>query len=182
MRFLMMRAAGMVSLGLTTVCALPCHAQFYVATDGSDAWSGRLAAPNAKKTDGPFATLTRARNAARTAKQKKHKTVFVRGGTYYLREPVTLTPADSGLSLLAYRGERPLLSGGVPVTGWKRGAGKLWTAPIPKVAPRGASASGVSGASPVRNIRLLRVGVQWQTLARHPNFDAKILTKAAGRS
>jgi hypothetical protein len=33
---------------------------FYVATNGNDAWSGRLAEPNAGKTDGPFATLERA--------------------------------------------------------------------------------------------------------------------------
>ncbi|MFN3422083.1 MAG: hypothetical protein ACK40X_10215, partial [Armatimonadota bacterium] len=33
---------------------------FYVATSGNDAWSGRLASPNRKKTDGPFATLQRA--------------------------------------------------------------------------------------------------------------------------
>ena len=30
---------------------------FYVATNGNDAWSGRLDSPNADKTDGPFATL-----------------------------------------------------------------------------------------------------------------------------
>lgn len=159
---------GVCSLCALSLCAAPGRAQYYVATNGNDAWSGRLPAPNAKKTDGPFATLLRARDAARAATMKKQKTVFVRAGTYYLREPVVLTPADSGLSLLAYRGERPLLSGGVPVTGWKRGAGNLWTAPIPKVAPRGAS-----GASLVRNIRLLRAGGEWQTLARHPNFDAK---------
>ncbi|MBR6481517.1 MAG: hypothetical protein IKT12_07415, partial [Thermoguttaceae bacterium] len=29
-------------------------ASFYVSPDGSDAWSGRLAAPNTEKTDGPF--------------------------------------------------------------------------------------------------------------------------------
>ena len=40
----------------------------FVATDGSDAWSGRLPAPNASHSDGPFATLQRARNAARCPK------------------------------------------------------------------------------------------------------------------
>ena len=82
MKFLTTGAAGMASLGLTLLYALPGHAQFYVATNGSDAWSGRLPAPNAKKTDGPFATLLRARDAARAATMKKQKTVFVRAGTY----------------------------------------------------------------------------------------------------
>ena len=36
-------------------------ANFFVAEDGDDAWSGTLAASNAGKTDGPFATLSRAR-------------------------------------------------------------------------------------------------------------------------
>ena len=31
----------------------------YVATDGNDAWSGRLPAPNREGTDGPLATLAR---------------------------------------------------------------------------------------------------------------------------
>src|SRR5689334_8543500 len=39
----------------------------YVAPDGDDRWSGRLAAPNAARTDGPFATLERARDALRNA-------------------------------------------------------------------------------------------------------------------
>ncbi len=33
----------------------------YVATDGNDAWSGRLAEPAATGDDGPFATITRRR-------------------------------------------------------------------------------------------------------------------------
>ena len=40
-------------------------ADFYVATNGNDAWSGTLPNPNDKATDGPFATLLRARDATR---------------------------------------------------------------------------------------------------------------------
>jgi len=40
---------------------------FHVATNGNDAWSGTLPEPNAAKTDGPFATLRRARDAVRAA-------------------------------------------------------------------------------------------------------------------
>ena len=52
-------------LTLSLVTAAAPAADFYVATDGNDAWSGTLASPNAAKTDGPFATLQRARDAVR---------------------------------------------------------------------------------------------------------------------
>ena len=38
---------------------------FYVSTDGNDRWSGRLSEANDTKTDGPFASLKRARDAIR---------------------------------------------------------------------------------------------------------------------
>ena len=38
---------------------------FHVAPNGRDNWSGTLAAPNAAGTDGPFATIARARDAVR---------------------------------------------------------------------------------------------------------------------
>jgi len=38
----------------------------YVATDGNDVWSGRLAAPSAGRTDGPFATWPLACGATST--------------------------------------------------------------------------------------------------------------------
>jgi hypothetical protein len=40
-------------------------ADFFVAPKGNDAWSGKSPAPNADGTDGPFATLARARAAVR---------------------------------------------------------------------------------------------------------------------
>src|ERR1051325_9494830 len=39
------------------------RADFYVATNGNDTWTGKLPAPNATRTDGPFATPQRARQA-----------------------------------------------------------------------------------------------------------------------
>src|SRR5438309_5729583 len=74
---------------------------FYVAPDGNDAWSGRLLAPDAGKTDGPFATIARARDAVRRLKAadgglRQPATVFIRGGTSFLREPMVLTPEYSG--------------------------------------------------------------------------------------
>ena len=40
-------------------------ATFHVGPEGRDDWSGTLAAPNAAGTDGPFATIARARDAVR---------------------------------------------------------------------------------------------------------------------
>ena len=38
---------------------------FFVSTDGDDRWTGTIPAPNPAQTDGPFASLARARDAVR---------------------------------------------------------------------------------------------------------------------
>ncbi len=58
-------------------------ADFFVAANGSDQWSGQLALPNRAGTDGPFATLVRARDAIRELKHgrdKKEILGMMRGG------------------------------------------------------------------------------------------------------
>ncbi len=108
--------------------AEPTLGVFYVAPNGNDAWSGAIPAPNRTKTDGPFATLARARNAVRALKRKQGgalkqpATVFLRGGTYFLSEPFVLTPEDSGtaacpVTYAAYKNEAPSLSGGQVLRG-----------------------------------------------------------------
>jgi len=121
-------------LGLVLATASAPAATWYVATNGNDAWSGTRpdAAPN--KRHGPFASISKALETARQAKPSKAKTILLRGGTYELAEPVTLTSTDSGsdaahpLTIAAYRKEKPVLSGGRRITGWKQAAGKpqLW--------------------------------------------------------
>jgi parallel beta-helix repeat protein len=130
-----------------------------VATNGNDAWSGTLAAPNAEGTDGPLATLHRARDAARALEGTIR--ILVRGGTYYLAQPLVLGPDDSGSAehpviYAAYPNEQVVLSGGQPVTGWKQGKGGLWVADMPD---KGWS------------FRQLFVGGERQTRARTPNAD-----------
>lgn len=115
----------------------------YVSTEGNNAWSGKMAQPNTQHSDGPFATLAAARDAIRRLKAQgpltRPVTVYVRGGTYILSEPLVFTVADSGtektpISYTAFRGETPLLSGGKRITGWeKAGRGKLWQAQVPGV-------------------------------------------------
>lgn len=116
--------------------------RFYVATDGNDAWSGRLSAANAKGTDGPFATVVRARDAIREIKTAgrfdRPLKVFIRDGLHFQTEPFVLQPEDSGtdvhpVTYTAFPGERPILSGGRRISGWKRGPGKLWIAQLPEV-------------------------------------------------
>ncbi len=105
----------------------------YVAVDGDDAWTGRLAAPNAARSDGPFATVQRARDEARRLGPAEGVTILVRAGTYFLTQPLFLEPQDSGLVVAAYPNERPVLSGGRRVTGWRQGDGNLWQAELAEV-------------------------------------------------
>jgi parallel beta-helix repeat protein len=122
---------------------------FYVSGAGNDAWSGKLAEPNRAKTDGPFATLARARDALRSMQAGKplHQpvTVYVRGGVYTLSAPLVFLPEDSGtaknpITYAAYPGEKVVLSGGRTITGWKKAAEsgeenrpELWTTEVPGV-------------------------------------------------
>ena len=110
------------------VCMAVAHeADFYVSPAGSDKWSGTLAEPNALKTDGPFSSLARARDAVRTFKSKRKSDVLVliRGGTYSLKETIVFGLADSGVgefmvTYAAYPKEKPVFSSSREITGWKR--------------------------------------------------------------
>ena len=81
-------------------------ADFFVAANGNDNWSGKLAAPNAAGNDGPFATLTKAQQAAHAATGAR--TILVRGGTYVLDKPLSFTAADSTRRRLLRRTTSPL--------------------------------------------------------------------------
>jgi hypothetical protein len=112
----------------------------YVATDGRDDWTGNLAAPNEEGTDGPLATLQRAQEVLRGFRKggafdanTPAPVVQVRGGHYTLAEPLVFTPADSGTVWQAYGTERPVLSGGVRITGWKLDGEGRWQAELPEV-------------------------------------------------
>ncbi|MDB4384527.1 right-handed parallel beta-helix repeat-containing protein [Opitutaceae bacterium] len=127
--FLAASLIGVVSLVAQTD---PQGADFYVSPTGSDTWSGRLSAPTHDGTDGPFATLARARDAVRKLKKTKSTNIVVhlRGGTYRLDETVVFGLEDSGegdstITYAAFPGERPILSSGMPIEGWTRVAGKL---------------------------------------------------------
>ena len=113
--------------------------ELFVATNGNDSWSGFLPDPNEAGTDGPLATITGARDAIREMKAKsaleRPVIVTIRGGTYRIMEPIEFLPIDTGSkeSPITYRadpGEKPVVSGGVRITGWKK-TGDVWLADVP---------------------------------------------------
>ncbi len=106
----------------TTTTNIPDNAiVYFVSPEGNDQWSGNLPDPLPSDNDGPFATIKRARDEIRSLKSSEEFNqpvlIFLRGGTYYLEEPLIFNPEDSGtentpISYVAYPGEKPILSGG----------------------------------------------------------------------
>lgn len=118
-------------------------ADFHVAVNGRDTWSGRLPVPAADGRDGPFATIAAARDAVRADKAHgptpRPYTVAIGPGTYELPDTLVLTPADAGtpaapVRYVAATDEQPVLSGGTRLTGWTRGEGNRWRTSVPAVA------------------------------------------------
>ena len=92
--------SSLIINGVAGAQANESEAKFFVSTDGDDGWSGKLEAPNAEKTDGPFATIARARDAIHEMKVDGGLSgpvnVMVRGGTHFLEETIVFGPDDSG--------------------------------------------------------------------------------------
>ncbi|MFA6473049.1 MAG: right-handed parallel beta-helix repeat-containing protein, partial [Candidatus Latescibacterota bacterium] len=113
---------------------------FYVSPGGNDSFSGKSAqvtAPN-----GPFKSIKRAQQAVRDLKAQKKVivpvTVYLLGGRYETTESLVFTPEDSGTEQAtviwaAYKAEKPVISGGKLITGWKQSENGRWTAEVPGV-------------------------------------------------
>jgi parallel beta-helix repeat protein len=165
--------AGAIGENAAGAQALPSGVTLYVAPQGDDRWSGRQAQPTSDGRDGPVASLHRALQIARQLRQAASPktplpvTIVLRGGTYFLTEPVLLTPQDSGsadapLRIEAYPNERPILSGGRRIAGWKAAtlAGQtVWQTHLADV------------QTGQWNFRQLWVNGQRARRARHPNQD-----------
>lgn len=95
----------MIAMGILLTGLSAGAAEFYVAPDGKDG--------NPGTKEKPFATLEAARDAA-----KRGDRIILRGGTNRLDKTLVLGPQHSGVAWTAFQDERPVLSGGVPVTGW----------------------------------------------------------------
>lgn len=101
--------------------------------------------------------------------------IWVRGGEYRLYEPLFLRPEDAGTAISptlieAAPNEQPVLSGGIPVTGWRKDVskrlhlptaaqGQLWLADVPMVGGRALA------------FRQLWVNNRKAVRARTPNND-----------
>ena len=156
---------------LAVICTLSPLArsaeEINVSPTGNDAAAGT--------TSQPFATLARAQKAVRQRiGAGQGAVVIVRGGTYYLPEPLVLTPRDSGTKLapIVWRnaeGETPVISGGT----------RLWLTWTPYRA-------GIFQAKVPADLRIdqLFVNGEQQILARYPNYDpsAKYFDGAAGNA
>ena len=91
-------------------------ADWYVAPDGNDAWTGLLPAPNADRTDGPFATLAKARDTIRPIPGER--VVHIRKCLYELPKGLKFTAEDSGRPYApvvwqAFENEKPVLGDNV---------------------------------------------------------------------
>ena len=113
----------------------------YVSPRGNDRWSGALPEPSADGKDGPVATLKGARDAVRRLKKRGPLTrpvyVQIAPGTYFLKEPLVLTPEDSGTTKckIVYQGlpgKEPRISGGTVIKNWEK-VGDVWRAFLPEV-------------------------------------------------
>ncbi len=167
------RLSLLLSLVVVGLCSLPIAAaapaplMLHVSPQGDDTWSGRLASANPARTDGPLATLAGARDAIRKLKAGGALSapieVRIQGGAYRPQAMLTLGPEDSGtrecpIAYLAAPGATPILSGGVPVTGFKPWRGEILCADLP------------AGLPADTYFRSLFVDGERMIRARYPNY------------
>ena len=150
----------------------------FVAPDGK--------AENLGTPEQPFATLQQARDAIRKLKRKEKEgiNIFIRGGVYPMTETFVLEKQDSGVIYRAYNDEKPVFTGGVSVTGFKKvddqvvlkrlpheALGKVFVADVPEnvafppVQPRGYGRNGLDAPPFVE----LFIDDKPQQIARWPN-------------
>jgi len=130
-------------IGFVITCQSAWARTIHVSTNGNDVWTGQLEQPNGERSDGPVATLGRARDIIREWKSigplAEPVRVIVADGVYPLTEPFVLTPQDSGtkscpISYERAAGASPVISGGKTITGFQPAANGIWQAEIPEVA------------------------------------------------
>ncbi len=90
--------------------------RLHVAPNGNDAWAGTLAAPNAEGTNGPLATLERARDVLREQRTPDTSAeVILREGVHALDKPLMLGAEDAKVCYRAAAGEVVRILGGKPI-------------------------------------------------------------------
>ncbi|GAB4018629.1 L-rhamnose mutarotase [Spirosoma koreense] len=126
------------------------QAEVWIAPDGSDA--------NAGTAEKPLASLQLALRKVRELRRLADPSlangahIYLKDGIYALSEPVFIRPEDSGTPtsptvIEAAPGAKPILSGGIAITGWqklkgtvaglpKEAVGRVWVADAPTVGGR----------------------------------------------
>jgi len=105
----------------------------YVAVNGNDSNPGTAAQPVATLQ----MALRKARELRRTHDIDGAVHIILKGGTYFLSEPVFIRPEDAGTVdsptlIEAAEGEKPVLSGGMLIRGWKPlKSSKIWFTDAP---------------------------------------------------
>jgi parallel beta-helix repeat protein len=162
-----MLVVGLCVMGLAAAAAAE-PVVLHVAPGGNDAWSGRLATPNAGRTDGPLASLPRAIEALKTLKAAGLPaggvTVEIHAGTYEHATTLALGAevagtAEAPVRIHAATGDRVLVVGGRRVTAWQPAGNGLVRADL--------AALGLAKRRP----KLLVCAGQRMPEARYPNFD-----------
>ncbi len=124
------------------------EAQLYVAVNGSDKADGTK--------EKPFATVHMALRRARELRRLNDASIsngihiYVDGGVYQFAEPLFIRPEDAGTAtsptfIKALANEKPVFSGGVTISGWKKATGiikhlpakakdNVWVADAPMIA------------------------------------------------
>ncbi|NLX14114.1 MAG: right-handed parallel beta-helix repeat-containing protein [Phycisphaerales bacterium] len=120
---------GIFLFALLLPCSTSLGLDLHVAIDGNDAWTGRPAQSNADKSDGPFATIERARDEIRRLKRQGPLpaggvTVHIHEGDYVLERTFELTAKDTGtaetpITYRAHGDAKVRLLGGRPITNFK---------------------------------------------------------------
>ncbi len=174
---LSLHAAAMAEFIMPDMSDMSDTLELHVAPGGDDRWSGLLAASNADMTDGPFATLERARDEIRRVREADGlpsggATVWLHGGVYRFAEPFALAAEDSGTddAPIAYRavdGDDVVLSGGKPVDGFEPHEGEIVRADVGDMGLDGLT---TESTDPLQPFELFFNGERMD-LARWPNRD-----------
>jgi hypothetical protein len=130
------RSVSALSTLLLVCLTAPCaDISLYVSPNGNDHESGRSRGK-------AFATIARARDEIRALKKSGRLispvTVFLGGGLHLLNAPIVFNGEDSGtasapITFTARGNDRPIISGGLLIKGWKRGTNGIWTTTIEDV-------------------------------------------------
>ncbi|HOZ50121.1 MAG TPA: right-handed parallel beta-helix repeat-containing protein [Candidatus Hydrogenedentes bacterium] len=118
-----------LSLAMLTLCIGGiASGEYYVSPEGADG--------NPGSAELPFATISRAQQAVRSASAAGgDMVVHLGGGVYALDGPIVFTAKDSGRNghkvvYKALDGETPVISGGKSVSGWQPDADGRWKAKL----------------------------------------------------